>query len=106
MTQHNNRFLKWIIGTLSTLLMIAGVALVRNEIKRAEFHAEVMEEIAKLRAENVALRTIQVRMGKDTNANTQWIVRWYSDLKVPERDQAQDLGIEDLQRRVRALEGR
>lgn len=36
----------------------------------------------------------------------QWIDDWYDVLKVPERDERQDSGIEDLKRRVEEIERR
>jgi len=52
------------------------------------------------------LETTQGLMGKDVNANAQWIRDWANVLRVPERDQRQDSAIEELKRRLTALEER
>ena len=83
----NGRIWKWVSGVLGVLLVTAVVGLVAA-IKQ-------MERVA----------TTQESMGKDVEANAQWIRDWSSVLRVPERDQAQDSAIEELRRRLALLEG-
>ncbi len=85
---HNHRFWKWVRGILGVLLVTAVVGLV-GTIRQVQH-----------------LRTTQDLMGKVVEKNTKWIADWYAVLRVPERDQRQDSAIEELTRRLRALEGR
>ena len=85
---HNNRFWKWVTGVLGVLLVAAVVALA-GTIKQIE-----------------RLETTQELMADAVEVNAQWIRDWYNELRVPERDQRQDSAIEELTRRLTALEGR
>lgn len=95
---HNHRFWKWVTGVLSVLLLTAITGYIRSEIKRDQFEKAVMELL-------VGFGVKQDLMGKRVDKNAQWIVDWSAVLKVPERDQRQDSHIEELTRRVTALEG-
>lgn len=94
---HNSRFWKWITGVLGILLVTAAGAMVRSEIKHAEEMGEILKQME-------GLRTTQVIMGEQADKSTQWIEDWSLVLKVPERDQRQDSAIEELRRRIVALE--
>ncbi len=85
---HNGRFWKWVAGVLGVLLVAAIVGLVASIRK--------MERV----------QTTQEIMGKDVATNKKWIADWSAVLKVPERDQRQDSNIEELTRRLTALERR
>ena len=85
---YNQRFWKWLTGILGVLLVTAIISLL-GMIKQIEH-----------------LRTTQESMAKEVDKNAQWIRDWYNELRVPERDQRQDSAIEELTRRLTALEER
>ena len=73
---HNNRFWKWLVGVLGTLLVAAILSLMST-----------------IRQTAIAIERLQTRqdlMGEDVRTTTQWIADWYTVLRVPERDQSQD----------------
>lgn len=92
---HTQRLFK-ILGCISGAVVLMFVSLV-------VWTANTISDL------DIAVAKIKVRQSADSvlvQTHKLWISDWHDVLKVPERDQAQDSGIEDLTRRVDEIERR